>query len=130
MADLIVGLFAAVTMYTDRGLTRCGALTSEIEGAWVAVPASQLGTVYLCGDLVLLGGVDADGEPWSYLGRVQDTGYLGGRCVVQPDGRCAPIWFDLPEEHVPFPGLSARLTKAINLSALAREWQAGGWDDG
>jgi len=130
MTELFLGLVAAVTMYTDTGLTRCGLHTAEIDGPWVAVPARELGTTYQCGDLLLLRGVAADGALWSYMATVQDTGYLGDRCVVQPDGQCAPIWFDLPAEHAPFPGLSARLTEAINLSACAREWQENGWTDG
>ena len=120
MANLLLGLaLACVTRYDDLGVTASGLHTSDIDGPWLAVPAESIGTLYEYGDLVILRGIREDGSQWWYDGRVYDTGAFGGNCVRQADG-CAPILFDIPAQHVPFDGLSAKVVGAYNISAEAR----------
>jgi len=125
VADLLVGLALWATTYkmpyVDRPLY-CGQTYTDTVAPWVAVPVSQMGTLYECGDLVILRGLTAGGEPWWYQGTVQDVGPLSLYCIETEAG-CEPIGFDIPAIYAPFPGLSARVTEVWNISAEARAWR-------
>ena len=93
----------AITMYIPRGpVTFCGQQVADIAVPWVAMPYSQHGITWECGDRV---GVMIDGQVRVYT--ALDTGPFGAYCVRQLDGTCPPIAADIPQQHKPFPGLSA-----------------------
>lgn len=87
---------------------------------WIALPVSAYESGEAeCGDLVYLAGVDGYGQPWSLMARALDAGPLGRYCVKTSEG-CAAIEADVPKFLAPFPGLSARVDRMVNVSAMAR----------
>jgi len=117
VATIYAGLYVGQPLY-------CGGVydLSEME-PWVAQPVSayESGEAQ-CGDLVYLAGVDAAGTPWSLMARARDAGPLDRYCVELPEG-CAPIMADIPAHLAPFPGLSARVERMVNVSAMARAYK-------
>ena len=119
MADLLVGLSVWATVYAGQYVGQplaFGGTYTYTTPAWVAVPMDG---AYEPFDLLAIWGVDKNGEPWFYMGRVMDTGPLSLYCIETPTS-CDPIAFDIPAIYAPFPGLSARVTEAWNISAEAR----------
>lgn len=119
---LLIGILAVVTRYDEPYIGRplyCGGYYEVDAAPWFAVPISQLGQLYQCGDLIYAHGITRDGEPWSMLGRVRDVGPFGAHCVRAED-TCAPIVFDVG--NAPFDELSARLDGWTNITERAR-WQ-------
>jgi hypothetical protein len=113
----ILAIATVVTVYSGHYVGRplyCGGTYDLDAEPWIAVPVEQLAE-YPCGSLLVLRGVREDGTMWWYQGRVMDTGIFGNNCVVQRDGTCAPILFDLPEFAAPFDGLSARVTEIYSV---------------
>ncbi len=101
----------------------------DLSPPWVALPYSLHNITWMCGDLILVREHLDDGTTRSLMARALDTGPFGGYCVAQGDGECMPIVVDVPELHVTWETLSARV-EVINLSAVARGCKASGWCDG
>ena len=85
---------------------------------WIALPASQHGITWQCGDLIYIPGLGTF--------RALDAGPFGDHCVVTGD-QCLPIVADIPTIHAPF-----KLSMAgewVNLSAVVRECRERGMCD-
>ena len=125
VATVYSGPYVGQPLYCDRGE---GLIYDEAAAPWVALPVSEHGITWECGDLVYVGGVDANGEPWSLLARALDAGPLAGYCVEMPaeEGamtaplQCVPIGVDVPAPFAPFAGTSARVDRFVNFTAEAQ----------
>ena len=125
MTSLLTCVFCVVTVYAGPYVGQplyCGGIYDvTVEELWVAVPVVDLiSGKTRCGDLYYLSGVDVNGRSWSHMARVGDAGPLSRFRVQQPGGCLACILGDLPAYQAPFPGLSARVERAVNFSARAR----------
>lgn len=83
---------------------------------WIALPSSQLGVTWQCGDRIYV--------PGHGTYQALDSGPFAAHCVVYGD-QCAPIVGDVPAIHAPFEGTSIQ-GRIVNLSAVARGWQERG----
>lgn len=123
MTDILLGLALAVaTRYEEPYVGRplyCGGYYEIDAAPWFAVPVSQIDEIG-CNTLIHAHGVTDDGEPWSMMGRVRDVGPFDDSCVMQPDGTCAPILFDIGGVSPWGDDLSARLEGWTNITREAR----------
>lgn len=119
VVTVYAGPYVGQPLYCDQGQ---GLAYDDAAPAWVALPVSEHGISWQCGDLVYLSGVDAKGQPWSLMARALDAGPLARYCVEMEEG-CAPIAADIPQPWAPFDGLSARVFVFVNFSAAARAVQ-------
>jgi len=127
VATVYAGPYVHQPLYCDQG----SGLVYDVGAVepWVALPASEHGVSWWCGDLVYLSGVDAEGQPWSLMARALDAGPLAGYCVMVPnqsksgERECVPIGADIPAPFAPFAGMSATVERFVNVSAEARRWR-------
>lgn len=122
MATVYGESYVGRPLFCDRGQ---GLVYGDATEPWVALPVSEYGITWECGDLIYVGGTDATGEPWSLTARALDAGPLAKYCI-EVDEQCMPIAVDIPEPLAPFPGLSARVSWLVNISAMARQWREMG----
>jgi len=90
---------------------------------WVALPVSEYGHSWQCGDLSKVTIYHADGTTEAFTAHALDAGPFGRHCVVTGDG-CLPIVVDVPAHLVSFTS-SARV-EVVNLSAVARDCRERG----
>ena len=108
----------AITMYVPHtNLLYCGEFVSDQTEPWFALPVSEHGITWECGDRIC---VDADGA--RHCGWAKDAGPFGRFCVLQLDGTCPRIAVDVPEAWAWFEGLSTT-GQVWNVSAVRREWE-------
>jgi len=115
VAEALLTVAAVATMYTDIGPLYCGGHTSTTQEPWLALPISQLGTTWQCGDLYYLRFSDGT----TLMARALDAGPFAKYCV-QLDNNCLPIVADIPQAHAPFPGLSIPIAQMFNITAEVR----------
>ena len=112
--------FLVATMYASQGQgTFCGV----IYGDGIALPVETHGTEWQCGDLIAVWTKGRDGQEHFILARAVDAGPFGNHCVMQPNGFCASIVIDVPEnlwQHGS--DTSARVTYWQNVTAKARQY--------
>lgn len=109
----------AITMYLlHSSVLFCGVTVTETTGIWFALPVSEHGITWECGDRIC---IDAGGE--RHCGDALDGGPFGSYCVRQLDGTCPRIAADVPQPHAWFEGLST-VGKVWNVTELQREWEA------
>lgn len=111
----------AVTMYIPHtDVLYCGGLVSEQVRPWVAMP---VGGPWKCGEEIAIW--YEDGEIEFYV--IADGGPFINNCVMQVDGECLPIAFDVASPWWHRPGISARAVKVWSVTAkkLELEERAG-----
>ena len=95
-------------------------------GDGIALPIETYGTEWECFDWIAAWTTGRDGQEYLTFAQVVDTGPFGNHCVMQPDGFCASIAVDIPE-NLWYHGedISATLTFYMNISAKGRK--EGAW---
>ena len=107
----------AVTMYLlHTSVLFCDVVVDADTPPWIAMPVSQHGITWQCGDRIAVN----DGDVTRYFTAL-DAGPFGAHCVLQPGGDCLPIAADVPEPWAWFDGLST-VGRVWNVSKLQREW--------
>jgi hypothetical protein len=116
---MITAALVAITVYAGQYVGQplyCGGFYDAVTVPWVAMPVSQHGVTWECGDVI---GIWDGGEIRTFV--ALDAGPFGRHCVEQPDGGCLPIAVDVPAPHAWFDGLSTT-GRVWNVTELQREW--------
>jgi hypothetical protein len=107
----------SITMYIPHSNDLfCGGLVSEQTTPWVAKPVSS---DWKCGEKVGIWYTDGTIETYT----VRDAGPFDKNCVMQPDGTCPLIAFDVPERWAPFGGMSTTARKVWSVTAIQEEFE-------
>lgn len=95
-------------------------------GDGVALPRETWGEDWQCFDWIVAWTTGSDGQEYMTFAQVVDAGPFGNNCVMQPNGSCASIALDIPN-NLWYHGrdISAKLTFYMNVSAEGRK--GGAW---
>ena len=124
MADLLIGLMLVATRYGGPaydGRTMYWGDTYDYARTHIAVPLIRVtdGT-YHHNDLLVIRGLREDGSTWWMQARVLDVGPFSQYCVIQRDGACLPIAFDIGGQAPWGDELSAQVLDVYNVTAEVR----------